>query len=67
MRAQFQKQSGTPAYYFDPNSAEDLRMALERVATTEGLQADLRARGYARIDALAGTSAPRRQHESIAR
>jgi glycosyltransferase involved in cell wall biosynthesis len=43
---------GDAGVYIDPNSAEDLRMALERVATTEGLQADLRARGYARIAAF---------------
>jgi glycosyltransferase involved in cell wall biosynthesis len=43
---------GDAGVYFDPNNAEDLRTALERVATTEGLQADLRARGYARIAAF---------------
>jgi glycosyltransferase involved in cell wall biosynthesis len=43
---------GDAAVYFDPNNLEDLRMAVERVATTEGLQADLRARGYAHIAAF---------------
>lgn len=43
---------GDAGVYFDPNSAEDLRVALERVATTEQLQADLRARGYTRIAAF---------------
>ena len=43
---------GDAGVYFDPNNPEDLRTALERVATTEGLQADLRARGYARIAAF---------------
>jgi glycosyltransferase involved in cell wall biosynthesis len=40
---------GDAGVYFDPNNAEELRTALERVVTTEGLQADLRARGYRRI------------------
>lgn len=40
---------GDAGVYFDPNSAEDLRMALERVATAHDVQADLRARGYARL------------------
>jgi glycosyltransferase involved in cell wall biosynthesis len=40
---------GDAGVYFDPNSTEDLRTALESVATTASLQADLRARGYARI------------------
>ena len=35
--------------YFDPTDPEELRTALERVVTTDALQADLRARGYARI------------------
>jgi glycosyltransferase involved in cell wall biosynthesis len=43
---------GDAGVYFDPHNAEELRTALERVATTEGLQADLRARGYARIAAF---------------
>ncbi|OBB97244.1 glycosyltransferase family 1 protein [Mycobacterium sp. 852002-30065_SCH5024008] len=43
---------GDAGVYFDPDSAEDLRVALERVATGEQLQADLRARGYARIAAF---------------
>ncbi|OCB21448.1 glycosyl transferase family 1 [Mycobacterium malmoense] len=43
---------GDAGVYFDPNDAEELRAALERVATSEELQADLRARGYARIDAF---------------
>ena len=43
---------GDAGVYFDPNNAEELRTALERVATTEGLRADLRARGYARIAAF---------------
>lgn len=38
--------------YFDPNNPEELRTALESVATNETLQADLRARGYARIAAF---------------
>ena len=40
---------GDAGVYFDPNNPEELRTALERVATTETLQADLRTRGYARI------------------
>jgi glycosyltransferase involved in cell wall biosynthesis len=43
---------GAAGVYFDPNNPEELRTALERVATTEGLQADLRARGYARLAAF---------------
>ncbi|OCB29744.1 glycosyl transferase family 1 [Mycobacterium malmoense] len=43
---------GDAGVYFDPNKPEELRAALERVATTEELQADLRARGYARITAF---------------
>lgn len=39
---------GDAGVYFDPNSPEELRTALERVATTGEVQADLRARGYAR-------------------
>ncbi len=40
---------GDAGVYFDPDNPEELRTALERVATTETLQADLRTRGYARI------------------
>ena len=40
---------GDAGVYFDPNSPEALRTALERVATTQQLQADLRARGHARL------------------
>jgi glycosyltransferase involved in cell wall biosynthesis len=43
---------GDAGAYFDPNNAEELRAALERVATTEAVQADLRARGYRRITAF---------------
>ena len=43
---------GDAGVYFDPNSPEELRTALERVVTTEALQADLRARGYTRIAAF---------------
>ena len=43
---------GDAGLYFDPNEVEELRTALERVATSEALQADLRARGYARITAF---------------
>ena len=43
---------GDAGVYFDPNKPEELRTALERVATTQALQADLRARGYARITAF---------------
>lgn len=39
---------GDAGVYFDPNSAEDLRTALERVVTDEHLQADLRERGHVR-------------------
>lgn len=41
---------GEAGVYFDPNSSEELRTSLERVVTTKELQADLRARGYARIN-----------------
>jgi len=41
---------GDAGVYFDPNNPEDMRMAVECVVTTEKLQADMRARGYARID-----------------
>ncbi|OBB63388.1 glycosyltransferase family 1 protein [Mycobacterium sp. 852014-50255_SCH5639931] len=43
---------GDAGIYFDPASADDLRAVLERVATTEDLQTDLRARGYSRISAF---------------
>lgn len=43
---------GDAGAYFDPNNAEELRAALERVVTTEAVQADLRARGYRRITAF---------------
>ncbi|ORB72136.1 glycosyltransferase family 4 protein [Mycobacterium scrofulaceum] len=43
---------GDAGVYFDPNSAEQLRTVLERVATSEGLQDALRVRGYARINAF---------------
>ncbi|MGD1174072.1 glycosyltransferase family 4 protein [Mycobacterium seoulense] len=43
---------GDAGVYFDPNNPEELRTALERVATTEKLQADLRARGFARLAAF---------------
>jgi glycosyltransferase involved in cell wall biosynthesis len=41
---------GDAGLYFDPNNLEELRTAVEHIATTEALQADLRARGYARIE-----------------
>lgn len=40
---------GDAGVYFDPTSPDELRAAVERVATTEGLQADLRRRGYLRV------------------
>ena len=43
---------GDAGVYFDPNNPEELRTALERVVTTKTLQADLRARGYARLAAF---------------
>ncbi|ORV64777.1 glycosyl transferase family 1 [Mycobacterium europaeum] len=43
---------GDAGVYFDPNSLDELRAALERVATSEDLQADLRARGHARLAAF---------------
>ncbi len=43
---------GDAGVYFDPNSAEELRTALERVVTTQGLQDDLRARGHSRLAAF---------------
>jgi glycosyltransferase involved in cell wall biosynthesis len=39
---------GDAGVYFDPNNPEELRTVLERVVTTQELQAALRARGYAR-------------------
>jgi glycosyltransferase involved in cell wall biosynthesis len=43
---------GDAGAYFDPNSVEDLRATLERVVTSDELQADLRARGHARLQAF---------------
>jgi glycosyltransferase involved in cell wall biosynthesis len=43
---------GDAGVYFDPNNSDELRSALEYVATNEGLQADLRMRGYRRISAF---------------
>ncbi|OBF52866.1 glycosyl transferase family 1 [Mycobacterium sp. 852002-50816_SCH5313054-b] len=43
---------GDAGAYFDPNSDEDLRTTLERVVTSEELQADLRVRGHARLAAF---------------
>jgi glycosyltransferase involved in cell wall biosynthesis len=43
---------GDAGVYFDPTNPEELRTTLERVATTETLQVDLRTRGYARISAF---------------
>ncbi|ORB72134.1 glycosyltransferase family 4 protein [Mycobacterium scrofulaceum] len=43
---------GDAGIYFDPNSADELRIALERVVTTEDLRADLRTRGYTRVRAF---------------
>ena len=43
---------GDAGVYFDPGNPEELRTALERVATTETLQASLRTLGYARISAF---------------
>ncbi len=43
---------GDAGVYFDPTSVEGLRTVLEQVATDETLQADLRARGFARIGAF---------------
>jgi glycosyltransferase involved in cell wall biosynthesis len=43
---------GDAGLFFDPNTAEELRAVLERVATVAGLQADLQARGYARLAAF---------------
>ncbi|MDD4868409.1 MAG: glycosyltransferase family 1 protein [Mycobacterium sp.] len=41
---------GDAGLYFDPTSVEDLRTVLERVATTEELQTELRALGRARLN-----------------
>lgn len=43
---------GDAGLYFDPKSVEDLRTVLERVVTTDGLQSDVRARGYQRLAAF---------------
>jgi glycosyltransferase involved in cell wall biosynthesis len=43
---------GDAGVYFDPTDPEELRAALERVVTTQGLQDDLRTRGYARLAAF---------------
>ncbi|WP_102417699.1 glycosyltransferase family 1 protein [Mycobacterium sp. 4858] len=43
---------GDAGSYFDPNSPEELRTALERVVTTQGMRDDLRAHGYARLAAF---------------
>jgi len=43
---------GDAGLFFDPNNVEELRTILERVATAPDLQADLRARGYARLSAF---------------
>ena len=40
---------GDAGVYFDPYNCDELRSTLERVVTTEGLQANLRLRGYQRI------------------
>lgn len=43
---------GDAGVYFDPDSADDLRTALEGLVTTRALQDDLRARGYSRLAAF---------------
>ena len=43
---------GDAGVYFDPSDSDELRSALESVATPEGLQANLRGRGYRRISAF---------------
>jgi glycosyltransferase involved in cell wall biosynthesis len=43
---------GDAGAYFDPKSTEELRATLERVVTTDGLQVDLRKRGYQRLSAF---------------
>lgn len=40
---------GDGGVYFDPNNSDELRSTLERVATTETFQENLRVRGYQRI------------------
>ncbi|WP_144208674.1 glycosyltransferase family 4 protein [Mycobacterium tilburgii] len=41
---------GDAGLYFNPSDPEDLRGTLERVVTSEELRADLRTRGYHRVD-----------------
>lgn len=43
---------GDAGLFFEPDDVEQLRATVERVATSDGLQADLRARGYARLNAF---------------
>lgn len=43
---------GDAGLSFNPTSVDDLRAVLERVAMNTALQADLRARGYARLSAF---------------
>lgn len=43
---------GDAGVYFDPDDVEDLRTSLERVASAEELQVELRTRGRARLDAF---------------
>lgn len=43
---------GDAGVYFDPHNSDELRSALERVAMSDGLQANLRMRGYHRISAF---------------
>jgi len=40
---------GDAGIYFDPNSSVEICNAIERIVTTPSLQAELRARGYLRI------------------
>lgn len=40
---------GGAGVYFDPDNIDEMRLALERVVTTEELRMDLRTRGYQRI------------------
>ena len=61
------KSSETPASTQDPNSIDDLRSALERVATTDTLQADLRVRGYAPMGAFSWDKMRRGNRKNIAR
>jgi glycosyltransferase involved in cell wall biosynthesis len=51
-RASIPEVVGDAGVYFDPDDVEDLRAKLERVATSDELQADLRARGQARLTAF---------------